>query len=193
MPKLKLQPMSPNHPQARADVVRSLIDEYPTREGTLATMCQHWGISVGMFHTSLAKDEELQEAWANAKKARAMVLMEAVLEEAHSDQGDMREIKRVIEDEDGSQREVTVSIHNTPAVSRSKLKVAAMQWAAAKLDPETFGDRVINDNRVSGTATLVIGDSAQAAKMIEERRARIRSNATDVADIKGDTKSELPE
>lgn len=93
------------------------------------TMCTEVGISQRVLWNWLNTDEQFMQQYAKAKELSADVHFEAIIDIADDSSDD------VTVTEDG--REVT----NHEAIARSRLRVDARKWVAARLAPKKYGDR----------------------------------------------------
>lgn len=141
-------------------VVRDYVNSDPPI--TLTQACNDVGFSVAQFHSVLRNNAELREAWESARPMRAEQMVERALAELDDDADD------TLYDADG--RPYT----NAAKIRRAELRVRTLLHLAARSDPERYGDRVINDQRIDGQpAGLFIGDSKSAAEIYRKRRAEI--------------------
>nr|WP_235001436.1 hypothetical protein [Nitrosovibrio sp. Nv4] len=92
-------------------------------------MCIELGISQRALWNWLDSDQEFMQQYIKAKELSADVHFEAIIDIADDAAND------VIVAEDG--REVT----NHEAIARSRLRVDARKWVAARLSPKKYGDR----------------------------------------------------
>lgn len=93
------------------------------------TMCVEVGISQRVLWNWLNTDEQFMQQYAKAKELSADVHFEAIIDIADDVTNDLTVT------EDG--REVT----NHEAIARSRLRVDARKWVAARLSPKKYGDR----------------------------------------------------
>lgn len=92
-------------------------------------MCIEVGVSQRVLWQWLSTDEEFLQQYENAKARSADVHFEAIIDIADDVTNDLTVT------EDG--REVT----NHEAIARSRLRVDARKWVAARLSPKKYGDR----------------------------------------------------
>lgn len=99
------------------------------------------------FYKWIDSDEEKQKRYARACEIRADAIFEDILEIADDSSQD------VIETDLGDG--VVASKMNAEFVQRSRLRVDARKWIAAKLNPKKYGDRVELDNKHSGSLNII--------------------------------------
>lgn len=104
-----------------------------------------------------AENEAFREQYAHARDAQADTLADEILDIADDGSNDWMGDK---DEKDGTQ-------YNGDAVQRSKLRVDARKWIAAKLKPKKYGD----------AALLKIGDSdgnnLDLFAIVEQRRRQV--------------------
>lgn len=83
----------------------------------------------------IARHEAFRDQYARAREAQADYLADEIIEIADDGSGDY--IEKPLGD-DGA----TVSVVDHEHISRSKLRVDARKWFAAKVAPKKYGDRV---------------------------------------------------
>ncbi len=153
-----------------------VIDAIMEGDESMEVLCRTWGIAQGKFYRTTMKHADLRDALQIARKVRA---------QRYADQA--IELTRPAMAEDGSPADWQMDnfgrfTANTGLIQRDALRIKTLLHLAAKLDPEQFGDRIIQDSRGDGKAILVIGDTAKAASLIAQARlARLGSNQTDAA------------
>lgn len=87
-----------------------------------------------------------REQYARAREAQADAIFDEMLDIADDGTNDWMERKR----EDGSTDEVVNHEH----ISRSKLRIEARKWMAAKLRPKVYGDKL--DVAHTGAVAIVV-------------------------------------
>lgn len=102
-----------------------------TTSKSLKTICEEVGVAPVTVLQWLAneKDKEFTYKYARAKEAQADAMFEEIIEIADD------EAKDLLDGEFGQQG-------NAAAVQRAKLRVDARKWAASKLAPKKYGDKV---------------------------------------------------
>lgn len=121
-----------------AEIV-TVLAESPRSLGWLCKANPHWPSRAAIYNWK-NEDPEFREAFNLARRDLADELAFQSLEIAADSSGDAKEIPR----RDGS----VYVIQDQEFTGRSKLKVSAWQWMAAKLAPDVYGDRVNIDARL---------------------------------------------
>ncbi|MBH2008298.1 MAG: hypothetical protein I8H71_01225 [Xanthomonadaceae bacterium] len=99
--------------------------------GHLAAFCKEKGIAYTTILTWITADAPRSEMYARAREDRADVLADEIVAIA-----DEVEVVAKMQGD-----EVRLGI-DAAAVSRNKLRVDARKWAASKLKPRTYGDKI---------------------------------------------------
>jgi len=81
----------------------------------------------------LAQEEGFRDQYARAREAQADALADEILDIADDGAND------TYVDEDGRERT------NTDVIARSRLRVDARKWIAAKLKPKVYGDKLATE------------------------------------------------
>ena len=95
----------------------------------LSNICNH-----------IQTDKEFQEQYARAKEMQADILAAEIIEISDNESRDL------LDGEFGQQG-------NTTAVQRDKLKVDARKWAASKLAPKKYGDKIEHSGNLEVAVT----------------------------------------
>lgn len=104
---------------------------YIAQGGHMAAFCKSKVIPYTTLLTWLAADPSKSEMYARAREDRADVLADEIV--AISDEVEV--VARM------HGEEVVLAV-DAAAVSRNKLRVDARKWAASKLKPRTYGDKI---------------------------------------------------
>lgn len=107
----------------------------------------------------LDKEESYAEKYARAKEAQADFMVEEILEISDDGRNDF------IESLDKDEQPMGYKL-NGEHVQRSKLRVDARKWVAAKLKPKKYGDKL----ELGGTVEL--GLAERLAERRKERRGK---------------------
>lgn len=122
---------SPGRP---SDYTSEIADRICERIGdgqSLRTICQDEGMpSQSMVYRWLAAQPEFREQYARAREAQADLLFDEILQIADDGRNDK------YTDDEGMQRT------DYDVIARSKLRVDARKWMAAKLRPRVYGDKL---------------------------------------------------
>lgn len=116
-------------PSIKTPAMRSAICEGIALGKSARSMCIELGISQRALWNWLDSDQEFMQQYIKAKELSADVHFEAIIDIADDASND------VATTEDG--REVT----NHEAIARSRLRVDARKWVAARLAPKKYGER----------------------------------------------------
>lgn len=106
----------------------------------------------------LASNEQFRDQYARAREEQADVFFEEIIEIADEQCTMVRSDKHDSRDEDGEGN--TEVVFDATAVARNRLRVDARKWAAAKLAPKKYGDRVAVDHGVQDN----LADQLRAAR-----------------------------
>lgn len=112
----------------------------------------------------LADNEDFRDQYARAREDQADTLADEILE--ISDDGRNDWMKRNAEEGAGW-------AINGEHINRSRLRVDARKWIAAKLKPKKYGERITQEHTGPGggpmvTATISTDDPAEAARAYQE-------------------------
>lgn len=126
-PKKVGRPSSYNH-----TIAREICNAISTSTIALLTHCKnnsHWP-SLDTIYKWIWAHEEFADQYARAKQLQAQVLADEIV----SISDDMSQ--DIVYDEDGRPRQ------NNEFIARSRLRVDARKWVAAKLLPRIYGDKI---------------------------------------------------
>jgi len=98
----------------------------------LKKACEQVGISHNTIYNML-DDPEHEKRYARARRMQAELLTDETIDIADDTTGDTEIIFK-----DGKQ----VKVENKEWVNRSRLRIDARKWLAAKLHPKKYGDKV---------------------------------------------------
>lgn len=122
--------------QELSDKICHLIS---TTSKSMRTICNELDIAPQSFLNWLNDKPEFLASYTRAKEQQADFLAEEIIEIADDSSNDTKVVYK-----DGKPTEV----ENTEWVSRSKLRVEARKWAAAKLKPKKYGDKMHTESIV---------------------------------------------
>lgn len=133
------------------------------RKEIIDTVCQHMAsgmsvkrifdtaivsISRSLFYEWLLDDKEFSDKYARAIDIRSDILFDEIIEIADDQQGD------VYIDKDGNEQ----TDHNV--INRSRLRVDARKWAASKMNPKKYGDKLdLTSDGAKITHNPIFGDN----------------------------------
>ncbi len=107
----------------------------------LHKVCSEFNISPISFYQWLKDDKELANRYAHAREVQAELLADQILSIADDSTNDTKTII-------GKSGE-PIEVENTEWTNRSKLRVEARKWIAAKLKPKKYGDKVEVEQNVN--------------------------------------------
>lgn len=153
-----------------------VIDGIIEGDESIDHLCQVWDIPPGTFYRTVMKHPDLREALQVARKVRA---------QRYADQA--VELSRPAKNPNGSSADWQMDTFgrytaNSGLINRDALRIKTLLHLASKLDPEQFGDRIIQDQRGGEKAMLVIGDTAKAAALIAQARLARLATPVDQSD-----------
>ena len=102
------------------------------------------------FYNWLHEQQELIDKYARAREAQADFLADEILEIADYSAQDTK----TIISKGGGEYEA----ENTEWVNRSKLRVEARKWIAAKLRPKKYGDKIDIEAQHNHTVSIVFNE-----------------------------------
>jgi hypothetical protein len=136
-------------PTIYSEALANEICEWIANGGSLNAYCKQpntpsMSAVMGWLFTN--KQDGFVEKYARAREAQAEVLADEIIAIADGDEHD------TIITEDGIQK-------NREVIERSRIKIDARKWVAAKLLPKKYGDKLeINDVSNSKTLVMVVSD-----------------------------------
>lgn len=116
-------------------IIERICEEISTMPISLKTICKPKDMpAVSTVWRWIAENNDFKDRYARAKEAQANLLAEEILAIAD----DSRQDEEVRFDQDGNE----YTVENKEYVNRSRLRIDARKWLAAKLLPKRFGDKV---------------------------------------------------
>ncbi len=109
---------------------------------SLRQIAKEYGCGATTLYDNLVKTPELTEQYARAKEVQAETLADEIVQIADDGQND------TYKDDEGN--ETT----NHDVIARSRLRVDARKWVAAKLLPKKYGDKVTNEHTGANGAPI---------------------------------------
>ena len=153
-PNIKKEPKKMGRPVAiNEEIIARICEEISTRPVSLKTICTPEEMpGVSTVWDWISKDKDFSDRYARAKEAQANLLAEEIL--AIADDNRLDEETRF--DQEGKE----YVVENKEIVNRSRLRIDARKWLAAKLLPKKFGDRIEleskNENINSNTSETTL-------------------------------------
>jgi len=130
--KANKQPAKRGRPSLYSDEIAKKICELTsTSHKSLKTICEELKVPVRTVLDWLSSKEDFSQKYARAKDEQADFLVEEMLEIADDGKNDT-----LIDPETGAQYE------NKEWTNRSKIRVDARKWIAAKLKPRKYSERI---------------------------------------------------
>jgi hypothetical protein len=119
------------------EIADTICELTATTSKSLRSICNELNLSVSAVLDWLAsgKYQEFTDKYARAKTMQADAMFEEIIEIADD------EAKDLLDGEFGQQG-------NAAAVQRAKLRVDARKWAASKLAPKKYGDKIEHTGNV---------------------------------------------
>jgi len=116
------------------ELFTELCIEIQTSNKGLQTLCKNHNSSASAFYDLLDKNKELTDTYVRARERQADFLADEIIEIADDGTNDTLTLKAANGEEYDKE--------NTEWVNRSKLRVEARKWTAAKLRPKKYGDKL---------------------------------------------------
>jgi len=148
----------PSYTKAKADAI---CFEISTTSKSILSICKELNIGYRTVMRWISENEEFRQAYARAKEDQADVLAEEIISIADESHSDLLAV-----DEWGNR------IENKEFVNRSRLRIDARKWVAAKLKPKKYSDKVdVNHSGgITNTNITVTPEEAkQIAKYLEDK------------------------
>lgn len=136
-----------------------ILADYAESFDPISDLCRTHGIGAAHFYRALATDKRLAENWRIAQRIRAQHHADEALRltAAHTDDWDVDNFGRYS--------------GNSGLLKRVDLQVRTHMMLAARLDPDTFGDRTQAQAPAPAAAVqLIIAPSSEAAAAWRERQ-----------------------
>lgn len=115
------------------EIFTTICDRIATSSDGLVKICKEQNISAVSFYSWVKSDPELLNRYTRAREDQADFLADQIIEIADDSTYDTK----IIETKGGP-----LEIENTEWTNRSKLRVEARKWVAAKLKPKKYGDKL---------------------------------------------------
>jgi hypothetical protein len=118
-----------NRPKFSIEVFDSICEALSTSSIGLNKSCKNHSVSPTSFYAWIKEDSELLNKYTRARENQADFMADEIIEIADDKSGDN------ISTENGT-------IANNEFINRSRLRVEARKWIAAKLKPKKYGDKL---------------------------------------------------
>lgn len=129
------------------EVFEAICDDIATSDIGLVNLCKRHGVSSRQFLRHVADSPEKRQIYERARDEQADFLADQILEIADDGSKDTITITDPVT---GKTRE----IEDKEWTARSKLRVDARKFIAAKLKPKKYGDRIEVDGTLDQTITV---------------------------------------
>lgn len=121
--------------------------EHISSGGTIRGFCDKPGRpSWETIRRWLRKNEQFRAQYAHAREEQADALFNEIIDIADDARNDWMERET---------RNGTITVCDTEAVMRSKLRIDARKWMAGKLRPKVYGDKTETTHRVDVTEAFL--------------------------------------
>lgn len=127
------------HVKNKDEVFNAICTDLSSSNIGLHHLCKKHGISHVTFYEWI-KDVEMLNKYTRAREQQADFLADEIIQIADDSSNDTKTIIKGDE---------AIEVENTEWTNRSKLRVEARKWIAAKLKPKKYGDKVEIDNQIS--------------------------------------------
>jgi len=121
-------------PKFSEELFETICNRISTSADGLHKVCKEVNINPSNFYRWISEDENLRNRYAHAREVQAELLADQILEIADDSSNDTKTIV--------SKAGEPIEVENTEWTNRSKLRVEARKWIAAKLKPKKYGDKV---------------------------------------------------
>lgn len=128
--------MTPTQTWAAQDGAIDELCSFVLSKGHMAEFCVNKGLNYTSMLRWLNASEERTKLYADARECRADALADEII--SISD-----EVSVITTIDDGGAVELKL---DATAVARNRLRVDARKWAAAKLKPKAYGDKVTQEH-----------------------------------------------
>jgi len=114
---------------------------------SLATICKQLNLKYGTVRQWIKDNPEFSSNYARAKEDQADYLAEEIISIADDGSNDYMTIQK---------GDIEYNVENKEVTNRSRLRVDARKWAAGKLKPKRYGDKIDIDLSSTTTGELII-------------------------------------
>lgn len=122
------------------------ICEWISQGKSLKKYCESHPVTPSMVYRWLLNFEEFREIYTRAREDQADSLADEIIDIADDSENDFIDAG-IGEKDDGTP---IAKMFNSEHVQRSKLRVEARKWIAAKLKPRKYGDNLGKDDKKPG-------------------------------------------
>jgi hypothetical protein len=132
--------------QFSQDLFDNICNDIATSSKGLDFICKKYGLNSRSFYRWIQNDSELSQKYACAREEQAEFMADEIVSIADDSSNDTKVIQKGNE---------VIEVENTEFVNRSKLRVEARKWIAAKLKPKKYGDKI--ETNITGTIEHISG------------------------------------
>lgn len=145
------------HGKKSPELITAILDEISTSPGvSTTTICKKHNLNIGTWMEWLEKDEGIATQYARAKEFQSELMAEEIIQLAD----ECMPGERTKTKSDG-----TIETTTGDMVERSKLRVDARKWVAARLLPKKYGDRIQQDVSLTGDLKINVIDRFENGKI----------------------------
>ena len=127
-------------PHFSETLFEQICTDIATTDSGLIDICKRNGLNSRTFYKWIANDEALRHRYTHAREEQAELLADQIIKIADDSSNDS---KTIVKGKD------IVRVENTEWTNRSKLRVEARKWVAAKLKPKKYGDKVETETKIT--------------------------------------------
>lgn len=154
-----------NYPHAKfkQETFDAICNEIAQSNKGLKHICLKHKVSTVAFYSWIQKYDTLLNKYTRAREQQADYLADEIIEISDDSSNDIK----LIENKRGKQ----IEVENTEFVNRSKLRVEARKWVAAKLKPKKYGEKIdftTGGEKLQNTIDLSKLDSETLKKLLDE-------------------------
>lgn len=154
-------PRKPGRPSSYTLETAEAICEAIARGKALHRICEAEGMPDPVtVYRWLNENEEFRNRYARARERQADLYAAEIIEIADDSSDDELFVESSDASGAGARR-----VCNNEFVQRSKLRVDARKWAAARLAPKKYGDRVMNEITGADGGPVEINEVQRAARI----------------------------
>lgn len=115
------------------EIAEGICERIASSNDGLSKICKEFDVSTVTVFAWLKDNAEFLNTYTRAREAQADFLADEIIEIADDSRNDTVTIMK---------GDTAIEIENKEWTSRSKLRVEARKWVAAKLKPKKYGDKI---------------------------------------------------
>lgn len=128
-------------PKFSDELFERICNRIATSADGLQKICAENGLSSVSFYSWISGDENLLNRYARARDIQADLLADQIIEIADDSSNDTKTIVNKAGE--------PIEVENIEWTNRSKLRVEARKWIAAKLKPKKYGDKLETETKLT--------------------------------------------